>query len=72
MMAAERGGISISIIVENSDLCLGPAAQWQPKLFPRTLFEGLGGTIPIMSTLMNLCLRYQGSEGYFVSRWHYV
>ena len=33
----------ISIIVENS-VCLVPAAQGRHKLFPRSLFEGLGGT----------------------------
>ena len=33
----------ISIIVENSAVCLGPAAQGRQKLFPRRLFKGLGG-----------------------------
>ena len=39
----------INIIVENSDVCLGPAAQGRYKLFPRRLFKGLGGTMKEMT-----------------------
>ena len=46
----------ISIIVENSAVCLGPAAQGRQKLFPRRLFKGLGGTMKEMT-------KGQGEQG---------
>ena len=42
----------INIIVQNYDGRLCPAAHGRHKLFPQTLFEGLGGTMCLICVLV--------------------